>query len=133
MNKKILTLIIAVVIIAVILVISFFKFNPEKKEINEPVSQENKEAEPADLDESIKSAIEDLESVCADFLKGDLSGNPNFDCPEFDKPINQDLCFYCYAVKNQRAELCESIINEPGFKIICQRATGASIEEIISQ
>ena len=117
------------------IIVFLIAIKPDLREqkINESVPQEKKEVSPTDLEELIKSTIEDLELTCADFLKGDLSGDPDLDCPGFDNPINKDLCFYCYAVKNQTTELCEKIINEPALKIVCQRATGVSIDEIINQ
>lgn len=135
MNKKILIIIIAIVIviIAVVAISSFSKPDLKGEETNEPIPQRNEEVTSDDLEELMESTIKDLESTCADFLKGDLSGDPNFDCPGFDNPINRDLCFYCYAVKNQTVELCGKITNEPAFKILCQRATGASVDEIINQ
>lgn len=135
MNKKILILAVAMVIVIAAVSAIYFSSKPDLKEEekSEPVLQENEEVTLSDLEESINSMIQDLESTCADFLKGDLSGDPGFDCPGFDNPINRDLCFYCYAVKNQAAGLCDKIINEPGLKIICQRATGASVDEIINQ
>ncbi|MCX6764588.1 MAG: hypothetical protein NTU58_02670 [Candidatus Nealsonbacteria bacterium] len=136
MNKKILigiiaVVIVAVVIIAVIITTSFLKPSSKKQETNEPVQQKNEEIDSAALDESIKSTIESLKLTCADFLKGDLSGNPDSDCPGFDKSINKSLCLYCYAVKNQTPDLCGKIDNESALRTICQRATGTPIDEII--
>ena len=133
MNKKILIGIIAVVIMAVIIMVYFLKPSFKKQEINESVQQKNKEITLTDLDESIKSTIENLKSTCADFLKGELSGDPDSDCPGFDRPINKNLCFYCYAIKNQTPDLCGKIDNESALRTICRRATGTPINEIISQ
>ena len=130
MNKKILIAAIAIVIIAII-AFAFLKTD-FKQEETEEASQQKKEEEPfSALDESVRSMIEELKPTCFDFLRGDLSGDPNFDCPGFDNPINKNLCFYCYAVKNENSELCEKIENDYAFKVICQRATGVSIEEAI--
>lgn len=134
MSKKILIGIL--IIIMVIVVISFSKYNPKKQETNESVQQKNKEitpATPASVDESIKSLIEKFKLTCADFLTGDLSGNPDADCPGFENPVNKNLCYYCYATKNQSAALCGKIDEDSGFKIVCQRATGSSIDEILNQ
>jgi len=140
MNKKILIGIIIAVIIAVIAMVYFLNSGSKEQEINEPVPQinepvpqKNEEITLTDLDELIKSKIESLKLTCADFLKGDLSGNPDFDCPGFDKSINKNLCLYCYATKNQIPDLCEKIDNESALKGICQRATGIPINEIINQ
>jgi hypothetical protein len=135
MNKKILigiiAVVIVVVIIAVIIMIYFLKPSPKKQEIKEPVQQKNEEIDLTALDESIKSTIESLKLTCADFLKGDLSGDPDSDCPGFDKSINKSLCLYCYAVKNQTPDLCKKIDNESALRAVCQRATGTPIDEII--
>jgi uncharacterized protein (UPF0305 family) len=140
MNKKILIGIMVVVIVAVIFGIYFFLFNPKKQETNEPVpqinesvAQKNKESTLTDLDESTKAMVESLKLTCADFLKGDLSGNPASDCPGFSKQINKDLCFYCYAVKNQNSELCARIDDESALSSLCKIANGTPFEDIIKQ
>lgn len=132
MSKKILIGIIAVlIIIAVIVGIYFLTSNPKKEETNESAQPETGEITPVAMDESVKSMIEDLKVTCADFLKGDLSGDPDLDCPGFEKSINRSLCLYCYATKNQDPSLCGKINNEPALRAICQRATGTPINEII--
>ena len=123
---------IIVIIIAIIVVVSFSKSKP-KEETQGSVQQEKEEITPATLDESMKSTIEKLKPTCSDFLVGDLSGDPYADCPGFENPINKNLCFYCYATKNQNPTLCETIDNDSGFKIVCQRATGSSVDEILNK
>lgn len=131
MNKKILIgIIVGAVIIAVISVISFSK---SKQGTNGSNQQGNEDVTKDELDESIKASIEGLKSTCDDFLKGDLSGDPKSDCPGFDKSINQSLCLYCYAVKNQAPELCGQINNEPGLRTICQGALGIPIDNLTNQ
>jgi hypothetical protein len=133
MSQKILIGIIAIlIIIAVIIVVSFSKSNQKKQETNESVQQKAKEITPATVDESIKSLIEKFKLTCADFLAGDLSGDPDVDCPGFENPVNKNLCYYCFATKNQSSVLCGKIDNDSGFKIVCQRATGSSIDEIMN-
>ena len=133
MSQKILIGIIAIlIIIAVIVVISFSKSNPEKKETSESAQKKATEITPATLDESIKSLIEKFKLTCADFLAGDLRGDADADCPGFENPFIKDQCYYCFATKNQNPALCGKI-NDPGFKIVCQRATGSSFDEIINQ
>jgi len=134
MNKKILIGIIAILIItAVIIAIYFSRSDSKKQETDEPVQQENEEMTLTDLDELVESTIESLKSTCADFLKGDLSGDPDSDCPGFENPVNKNLCYYCFTVKNQTPALCEKIDNESALRSICQRATGTPIDEIIDQ
>lgn len=134
MSQKILTGIITIlIIIAVIVVISSSKSNPNKEETEESVQQKTKEITPASLDESIQSLIEKFKLTCVDFLAGDLSGDPDADCPGFENPVNKNLCYYCFATKNQNPALCGKIDDDSGFKIVCQRATGSSIDEIINQ
>lgn len=132
-QKTLIGIIAIVIIIAVIVVISFSKFSPKQQETKESVQPETKEITLEDLDESMKSMIEKLEPTCVDFLAGELSGDADLDCPGFDNPVNKNLCFYCFAAKNQNPTLCEKIDDDSGFKIVCQRATGSSIEEIIAQ
>ena len=139
-QKKLIGIIVIFVIIAVIVIISSSKSNPKKEETNESIQEKNneitppaKEITPADLDESIKSMIEKFKPTCADFLAGDLSGDPDADCSGFENPINKNLCYYCFATKNQKSALCGKIDKDSGFKIVCQRATGSSIDEIINQ
>ena len=131
-QKTLIGIIAIVIIIAVIVAIYFSKFGSKQQETQESVQPE-KEITLEDLDESIKSIIEEFKPTCIDFLAGELSGDPNADCPGFDNPINKNLCFYCFATKNQNPTLCEKIDADSGFKIVCQRATGSSIEEIIAQ
>jgi len=134
MSKKTLIGIIAIfVIIAVIVVTSSSKSNPKKEETNEPVQPKTEEITPVTLDESIKSLIEKFKLTCADFLAGDLSGDPDADCPGFENPVVKNQCYYCFATKNQNPALCGKIDDDSGFKIVCQRATGSSIDEIINQ
>jgi len=134
MSQKILIGIIAIlIIIAVIIVISFSKSNPKKQETNESVQPKTKEITPETLDESIKSLIEKFKLTCADFLAGDLQGDADADCPEFENPLIKNQCYYCFATKNQNPALCGKIDDDSGFKITCQRATGSSIDEIINQ
>jgi len=134
MSQKILVGIIAILIItAVIVVVSFSKSNPKKEETNEPATQKNNEITPATVDESIKSLIEKFKLTCIDFLAGDLRGDADVDCPGFENPVNKNLCYYCFATKNQTPVLCGKIDDDSGFKVICQRATGSSIDEIINQ
>lgn len=134
MSKKTLIGIIAIVaIIAVIVVISFSKYNPKNQETSQSVQQKKEEITPATVDESIKSLIEKFKVTCAGFLTGDLQGDPDADCPGFENPVNKNLCYYCYAAKNQNPALCGKIDADSGFKPVCQRATGSSIDEIINQ
>jgi len=134
MSQKILIGIITIlIIIAVIIMISFSKSNQKKQETNESVQQKTNEITPATVDESIKSLIEKFKLTCVDFLAGDLSGNPDADCPGFENPVNKNLCYYCFATKNQSAALCGKIDADSGFKVVCQRATGSSIDEIMNQ
>jgi len=132
MSKKILIGTIAIfAIIAVIVVTSSSKSNPKKEETNEPVQPKTEEITPATLDESIKSLIEKFKPTCTDFLAGDLSGDPDADCPGFENPVIKDQCYYCFAAKNQNSALCGKI-DDLGFKTVCQRATGSSIDEIMN-
>ncbi len=134
MSKKILIGVIATVVIAaVIIAILFIKSGLKKQGTNESAQQNNEEVARADLDKSIDSTIEKLKTTCADFLKGDLSGDPDSDCPGFDKPINRSLCLYCYATKNQSPSLCGEINNDPALRAICQKATGAPIDDLKNQ
>jgi hypothetical protein len=131
MNKKIL-IAVAVAIAGIIAAVFLLKLKPEQQKPEENVPQKEKtEVTPESLDESIKSTIEELKPTCVDFLAGDISSEA--DCPGFDKLINQGLCYYCFAVKNQNAKLCEKINETSGFKMVCQKATGSSIEEIINK
>jgi hypothetical protein len=113
--------------------ISSFKSNPKKEETNESVQQKTEEITPATVDESIKSLIEKFKLTCADFLAGDLQGDADADCPGFENPFIKNQCYYCFATKNQNPALCGKIDDDSGFKVVCQRATGSSIDEIINQ
>lgn len=131
MNKKILILIIVAVVIAIIVAFSFLKPGSEEQETKDLVPEEKKEVTMSELEESIKSTIQELGLTCADFLKGDLSGNPSSDCPGFSKQINRDLCYYCYGIKNQDIELCGRIDDESALSPLCKIANGAPVEEMI--
>jgi len=124
---------IIVIIVAIIVVVSFTKSKPKEEETQGSVQQKKEETTPAALDESMKSTIEKFKPICTDFLAGDLSGDPYADCPGFENPFNKNLCFYCFAAKNQNPTLCEVIDNDSGFKIVCQRATGSSVDEILNR
>jgi len=132
-QKKIIGIIVVLIIAAVVVNIFSSKSNPKKQETNEPVQQETEEITPESLDESMKSLIEKFKITCADFLAGDLSGDPDADCPGFENPLIKNQCYYCFATKNQNPGLCGKIDDDSGFKIVCQRATGSSIDEIINQ
>ena len=133
MSKKISIGIIAIlIIIAVIVVIFISKSNIKKQELNQSGQQENEAALVA-ADESIKLMIENLKVTCVDFLVEDLSGDIDANCSRLEEPINKNLCFYCFATKNQTPNLCEKVDSDSALKIICQRATGTVIDEIINQ
>lgn len=127
MNKK--TLIGGAVALLVLVAILVFYFKPTspKQEVNNNnnAQQEVKEVTQEDLDTSIMASIESLKKTCDDFLKGELSGNPDSDCPGFDELINKDLCFYCYSTKNQDQKSCDKIKFNMAFKTLCQKAIGA--------
>jgi hypothetical protein len=127
-KKSLMGIIAAIAIIAVILVLFLSKLNHEQSAENNQEEQEpvvTKES----LDESMKSTIEELKPTCEAFLAGDINGIDS--CSEFDKEANRGLCYYCFAVKNQDSSLCEKIIQTSPFKMICKRATGSTIDDII--
>jgi uncharacterized protein (UPF0305 family) len=128
MNKKTLIVIVVVLLALVAMLIFYFKPTAPKQEVNNNnnVQQEVKEVTQEDLDKTMTTSIESLKTTCVDFLKGELSGNPNSDCPGFDEYINRDLCFYCYATQKQDQNLCEKIKFSMAFKVMCQKVTGAS-------
>lgn len=131
MAKKILIAVAAILIIAIVIfAVSLYKPNSGKNETSGPNQQKSNDAAKADLNKSIDAMAESLKATCADFLKGDLSGDPNSDCPGFDKSIDQSLCFYCYAIKNQNSDLCGKINNEIALRSICQKVTGLPIDNL---
>ena len=135
-QKTLIGIIATLIIIAVIVVVSSSKSNPKKQETSESVQNENNEIPPVTLDESIKALddlIEKLKLDCVGFLVGDLSGDPDADCPGFENPVNKNKCYYCFATKNQNPGLCGKIDDNSGFKIVCKRATGSSVDEIMNQ
>lgn len=130
MAKKILIgIIIALVIIGIILAVYFLK--PKSPQETPKQEEKKEEVTPESLDESIKSTIETLKPTCADFLAGDISGED--DCQGFDRLVNQDLCYYCFAAKKQDAELCKKISEYSGFKMVCEKVTGSTIDQIINK
>jgi len=133
MPKKILIGVVAVlVIVAIAVVVSFLNPGSKNQGENAPVLQKGDEGDPVALDKSITEMVEKLKTTCADFLKGDLSGDPKSDCPGFDKQINRSLCLYCYATKNQDPSLCGEINNDPALRAICQKALGVPIDNVVT-
>lgn len=128
MPKKLLVGIIAA---AVIIILIFIVFFTQKGEGTKEEEQQEPVVTPEELDESIIKTIEELKPICADFLAGDI--NSEADCAGFDKLVNQDLCYYCFAAKNSDASLCGKISEYSGFRLVCEKITGSSIEEIIGK
>lgn len=134
MSKKILIgAIIILIVAAIVIAVSFLRPSSKEQGTNEAGQQGNGEADQAALDKSIESMVEKLKTTCAEFLVGDLSGDPDSDCPGFDKSINRSLCLYCYAVKNQNPNLCAQINNDPALRAICQKALGVPIDNVVNQ
>ena len=133
-QKKLIGIMAILIIIAVIVAVSLSnKSKPEQEETKESGQEVKKEATPESVDELMKSLIEEFKTTCATFLAGELSGDPDADCPGFENPLIKNQCYYCFATKNQNPALCGKIDDDPGFKAVCQRATGSSIDEIINQ
>lgn len=130
MSKKILLILIAVIVMAVLAVILLSNRNPGQEGQEEQNQQEEVENTPENLDATIISMIEQLKPTCKGFLEGELSGEA--DCPGFDRPFNRNVCYYCFAVKNQDPSLCTKI-DYPGLRPVCEKATGSSIDQIIDR
>lgn len=131
MNKKIL---IGVAVALVIIAAAILSFkSPKNQKTGENGQPANNEVAQAELDKSMASTIESLKSTCADFLKGDLSGDPESDCPGFDKSVNRSLCLYCYATRDQNSSMCGQINNDVALRSLCQKATGIPIDNLTSQ
>lgn len=111
------------IIIGIAIIASRTPKSENGQPINENVSQ-------ADLDKSMDSAIEGLKATCADFLKGDLSGDPKTDCPGFDQSINVSLCYYCYATRDMNGSLCGQINNDVALRSLCQKANGLPVDNL---
>jgi hypothetical protein len=125
MSKKSLIGIITIVaLIAIIIFVLVSKTNEggNNNEENQTNGNQEEEVTQESLDASITSTIEQLKSTCSDFLAGDISDESI--CPAFDSAINQNICHYCFAVKNQNPSLCNKI-SDSAFNLICQKATSA--------
>jgi|WetSurMetagenome_2_1015567.scaffolds.fasta_scaffold1004202_1 hypothetical protein len=122
MLKKIILGIVAIIVIVVAVMV--LKSNKSQQGTNneEQSTTTNQEVTQESLDASIASTIEKLKTTCADFLAGDINDESN--CPALDNLTYQNICHYCFAVKNQNPSLCERI-SDSAFYVICQKATAA--------
>ena len=134
MSKKlVMGIIVALIIIVVIIGIVLLIVGPKNQGTNGTTPQSTANGTQAELDAAIKAEIETLKPTCTAFLAGDLSGKPDTDCPGFDKQINKDLCYYCYAVKNQDIKLCDKVNPDSGLRVVCQGANGSSTDKILNK
>jgi hypothetical protein len=125
MSKKSLIGIIAIIALIVIIAVVLVSKPDENNNNNNEQNQTNgnqEEVTQESLDASIASTIEKLKTTCSDFLAGDISDASI--CPAFDSAMNQNICHYCFAVKNNDPSLCNKI-SDSAFNLICQKATSA--------
>lgn len=127
-KKTLMIVVVATVIVAAGAAVYFLAFKNQKQEAPQEETVQNTTTT---LDAAIRATIENLKPTCATFLAGELSGTPASDCPGFSNPINKNLCFYCYAAKNQDKSLCAPIDADSGFKTVCLGVTGSTLEEIL--
>jgi hypothetical protein len=120
MSKKIIGIIAILLVIGIAVIVFVSKSNPGQKKPNNQNGEPAEEVTQESLDASIASTIEKLKSTCSDFLAGDINDASN--CPALDNPMYQNICHYCFAVKNQDSSLCVKI-SDPAFYAVCQKAT----------
>ncbi|SRR3989338_1975917 len=136
MKKELLSgLIIGLIIVGGIVGIGYYKYSASQKVVNdyakmlEGMTDEQRQVW---LNQQMELMKNNVKSTCDTVIAGKTTEN---DCAKLISSY-KDVCYYCFATKNQNQSIC-GLISDSGLKESCKKdsgsSTGASITEQIDE
>ncbi len=125
MKKEVLSgIIIGLIIVGGVLGITYYQQQKTQEIYQNTFKGMTNEQWQTLLNQQAESTKDELRSVCNTIITEKNSENG---CSQYIKSSDKDICYYCFAVRNQNQSLCEKI-NDNGWMKMCKEDIGSSTE-----